>query len=117
MIYLASPYSGTARQQEERYREAMACAAAFIAKGERIFSPIVYAHEMALRYDLPKDAIFWQAFNAEMIRFSKLMLVLCLPDWEYSRGVKEEIDTAIELKKPIKYVRLRNGSFRIQSEQ
>lgn len=104
MIYLASPYSGTSEQQEERYLEAMKCVASFMPAP--IFSPIVHCHDMAKRLQLPTDATYWEKYDRAMIHSAEAVWILCIPGWKQSVGVAEEEVYAKAILLPIRYVKL-----------
>lgn len=104
MIYIASPYSGTAEEQAHRFLAVREYTAKLIQAGHVAFSPIVYAHEMAKELQMGTDAKTWASFNDEMIRLSEGMHVLKLPGWTMSKGVKAEIDLAQRLDLPVTYV-------------
>jgi hypothetical protein len=100
MIYLASPYSA---QPNVNYQ----LVASFVARkrelaADRIyFSPIVYWHHIAYEYEMPIDAQYYWIFNRHMIDLSTSVEVLCLPGWEQSTGVDQEITYAHFIRKPV----------------
>lgn len=102
MIYLASPYS----HPDPAIREARYLAAGrFVAQelwlGLPIFSPICYAHHMAIEHGLPLDADSWRPFNEWMISKSFQMWVLRIDGWKESHGVTMEIELANQLQLPV----------------
>lgn len=102
MIYLASPYSHPDQLvRKTRYLLAMQCCAALI-NGSRahVWSPIVHCHIMAEDYDLPTDAEFWKEYGFDFLRRADKMLILAIPGWNESKGVKMEMEfcDAIGLK-------------------
>ena len=104
MIYLASPYSSPIPEAHQlRFEKARAACVHFMAQGVNVFSPIVYAHEMASAFALRTDANFWFKFNSDMIRASEAMFVLCLPGWESSKGVTIEIKQARAVLMPLHF--------------
>ena len=106
MIYLASPYSHeSVHIRRLRYRMATQYAAeCIITRQECVFSPIVYAHDMAELFNLPFDAATWAGFNDEMQKACSTLRVLKLPGWEESKGVTAEIALAESLGQQIEYV-------------
>ena len=104
MIYLASPYSHPdPRVSERRYELACRAAAQLIRGGEPTFSPIVHSHPL-VRFGLPTDWEFWQRNDREHMRCCHQLVVLTLDGWRESRGVQVEIDLAISMDLPIRYL-------------
>lgn len=101
--FLASPYSARNDRALEDYRAHLAWrgAAYLLSLGVHVFSPIHATHSAALVHDLPRDADHWRAFNAAFIDAAAGMIVHKLPDWEYSKGVRMEIDYCRIAGKPI----------------
>lgn len=105
MIYLASPYShASPTVRQERYEAARDYTAQCIHEGQRIFSPIVYAHELAIFHNLPFTADYWEQFNREMILAAGKVRVLKLSGWDLSLGVRSEIALATGLSIPVEYI-------------
>ena len=105
MIYVASPYSSkysaVRDQRFELVREFVADR--LLIDREPVFSPIVYAHDLAQAFSLPFDAAFWRRFNMHMLRRASAVYVLCLDGWVSSIGVSEEIQMAKDLGIPVHY--------------
>lgn len=98
MIYLASPYSHPDdRVQEERYLQTMHAASLLMKRGLIIFSPIVHCRPMAIRFNLPHHAAFWQNYNFGMLAKADELKILCLDGWEESKGIAGEIREATRL--------------------
>lgn len=120
LIYIASPYTATAKQLEavpEPRREAearairnarfeLACAAQaeLLNAGMHPIGPIVSSHPIAVAYDLPKDFRFWLDLNHKLIDACAEVWVLCLEGWDESAGVADEIAYARSTSKTIRYV-------------
>lgn len=107
MIFLASPYShpdATIRQTRfEKARDYLRWHVANPSKvvyGGAIFSPIVYAHDLAIRGEFPLDHEFWLAFNLDILRHADMLMVLTLDGWAESKGIRVERDTARHLGIP-----------------
>lgn len=104
MIYLASPYSSPIPDLEhQRFLAAEKFVAEQFRSGCWVFSPILYAHMMAKKHALPKDAKGWLAFNIHFLRMSEAVFVLQLPRWEESEGVQIEIKVARAIMLPVVY--------------
>jgi hypothetical protein len=57
-------------------------------------------------YGENKDWDFWRPLDEEMIRRADEVWVLCLKNWEKSRGVAYEIGEGKRLNKPILYIHI-----------
>lgn len=104
MIYLASPYSHPdPAVREFRFREACRAAARFMRCGLPVFSPIAHSHPLT-EFGLPADWQFWERYDFEFLRQCNGLVVLKLDGWRESRGVQAEIDLALEMDLPIRYL-------------
>ena len=103
--YLASPYTHSdPLVREQRYLRTLEATSILLKNGIWVYSPIVHCHHMSQVFGLPYDAAFWAAYNEEMLRASAGVLVLRLEGWHISVGVKEEIQLAIRINKPLNYL-------------
>jgi len=115
MVYLASPYSDPdPAVRERRFQQACAASANLMRRGILLFSPIAHTHPIAL-YGLPKGWEFWEQYDREFLAACERMIVLTLPGWRHSVGVKAEILTMQAMGKPVEYMRLVNGRCRKHS--
>lgn len=104
-IYLAAPYShANAKVIESRVKIINSAAAKLISNGYMVFSPISHSHYIAIENDLPGEFEFWQKVNHSFIEWADIVAVLKIPGWEYSRGIKDEIEYATSLRKQIEYI-------------
>lgn len=92
--YLATPYNGTPEQMQDRVEKNLDVTAAFYDAGIRVFSPIVHSHQVLAKMqdstvEVRRD-LFLQ-FDLSIISASNGIIVLQLPGWEKSFGVREEI--------------------------
>ena len=105
MIYLMSPYtSHDPAIVEERVRMAARCVAWYHAQGKTCVSPVVHCHETARLTGLGTDWATWSQWCHDMLHECVQTAVLCLPGWERSKGVSEEIEIAHVCGKPIRYI-------------
>lgn len=105
MIYLASPYSHPdPAVRRQRFEAVCRYAASLMAAGLHVHSPIAHAHAIAAAGDLPTGWDYWHALDRWYVERCDEVWVLTLPGWEDSKGVKAEIDIALSLGKPVKYV-------------
>ena len=106
MIYLASPYTHVdAAVRESRFDAACLATSALMRAGLSVYSPIVHSHPL-VRFGLPIEWEFWKAHDCEHLRRSDKVVVLTLDGWEESRGVRAEVELAIDLDLPIRYMTL-----------
>lgn len=105
MIYLASPYSDPDPDvRERRYQEACRAAARLMQDGDVVFSPIAHGHAIAAN-GLPHRWSFWKRFDIEHLRRCDEVVVLMIDGWQQSEGVRDEVQIAEKLGKPVRYWR------------
>lgn len=93
--YVASPYSSKDPEIiQRRFNIVEEFTGLRLLQGEHLYSPIVHCHEIAKKYDLPKDFKFWQDYNRAMLSTASLMIVLMIDGWKESVGVQGEIEFA-----------------------
>jgi hypothetical protein len=101
-LYLASPYSNSDPDKQRRNYDFV-----FNFVGELVnsyqprvivFSPIVYAHELADRFSLPVGVDFWWPMNQNFIQWCNWFGIYQLPGWDRSEGVRRELDYARSLR-------------------
>lgn len=114
LIYLSAPYT-TGPDTPEKRQSDIDNAAAWLMKNTDvyIFSPISYEQPLKNVYggwffpgDQQSEWEFWKPRDAEMVSRCDELWVLCLNNWEASRGVTYEVGLARKLNKPIWYVRV-----------
>lgn len=104
MIYLASPYTHSDPSvREARFDAACQATVGLVRSGHVVFSPIVHGHPL-VRFDLPIEWDYWERFDREYLRRCNEVAVLMIDGWRESRGVQAEIDLAIDMDLPIRYL-------------
>jgi hypothetical protein len=105
--YLASPYSHPDPEvKADRFVEACRVAGELMKAGRLIFSPIAHSHPIE-QYFVDGKAeghVFWLEQDFALLRHAAKLLVLRLPGWEQSKGVKAEIDAAEAIGIPVHYL-------------
>lgn len=107
MHYIASPYTSPLRSVQG---QRMAVVAKWMARAltqhplEVFYSPILHFHHMAYRHKLPTDASFWQFQNLGMLTIAESLLILTMPHWEESKGIRYEMAKAQTFKLPIRLI-------------
>lgn len=106
LIYLASPYTSTKLETEElRFIDACLMAAKLINKGYFVFSPIVHFHPVKKYGILKGDFKTWKKTNHCFLSLCDEFWILTLEGWKESKGIKQEILWAKDLKLPIVYLK------------
>jgi hypothetical protein len=72
-------------------------------KGYVVFSPIAHSHGIS-RFVKNHDHDFWMDQDLPFLNHADKMIVLTLPGWEESRGIKQEIEWAKAKNIPIEYM-------------
>ena len=105
-IYLGCPYSHSYPAiREFRFKRVSRMALKLIKEGHLVYSPITSSHPLCeLDEDLPTDFNYWRELDISFIKWSDILVVLKLRDWEKSQGLKEEIEIAKSLGKEIVYI-------------
>lgn len=105
LSYLACPYTHEdIAVRTERFQMANYVSAHFMKKGKMIFSPISHTHSIAVVAKLPYFWEFWREFDIAYLKASKELLVMQLPGWEKSVGVRAEIELAYDFMIPVLYI-------------
>lgn len=108
-LYMGSPYHHPTDKALMKIRALQAANAAAIlhARGLQVFSPVAHGHAMVEAYPLIKNHTsidHWRALDRAMLTPSKAMLVLMLPYWRESRGLKFETNLSNKQHKTIYHV-------------
>jgi len=72
-----------------------------IDRNSVVFSPILHAHDMAEKFDMPKDAYGWYKQNSIMLRGCGTLHILNIKGARRSVGLYGEVVLATELEKSI----------------
>lgn len=104
IVYLAAPYTDSdPAVREARYESACRAAAELTRQGKTVIAPTVYGHHLC-RYGLPTSWPFWQKHDERLLAICGEVVVLKLPDWQFSIGVQAEIAAARALGKPVTFM-------------
>ena len=104
--YLATPYSEYEAGIEEAFKEAAKIAGErFVKNGIPIFCPIAHGHPMTTEANIPVDRYdIWLPQDQPFMDAAIGLIVVQMPGWKESRGVKYEIDVFTEAGKPVVYM-------------
>lgn len=106
VYYLASPYSSDdAYTRELRYLQTLHFATDLINRGYTLIEPIAMSHQHAQRFSLPTGYSFWKKRDRLLLSRCHGVIVYCLPGWDISVGVSDEIAYAKELGLPVYYAK------------
>lgn len=104
-IYLASPYSHPSPcVRINRWNAVCRAAGELMNAGTIVFSPIAHSHPISVQCDLPLGWDFWSAFDRAYIEWCDALMVLQLPGWKESVGVRAEIEIARDVGKPVEFM-------------
>lgn len=102
MFYLASPYS---HKDPDVVQERVLITGRVCFElnnlGVICFSPILHWHEYATIMNMQTDCDTWKTLNFNWIEKSAGVLVLTLPGWMESKGVRDEVEFALSLGKRV----------------
>lgn len=104
-IFLASPYSNPdAETRHKRFLAAAKAAANLTQLGNLVYCPITHTAPMAEYGHLPQDCNYWLDLNRFYFERCDLLVILKLIGWDISVGIRQEMDWAEELGKPVIFI-------------
>ncbi len=98
-IYLASPYRHPdAEVREKRFIRACIQAGLMMKAGLLVYSPIAHSHPIeTIAYGGVEQGIeFWMEQDLPMLKMCSMMQILMLDGWNESKGIRREVNHAIE---------------------
>lgn len=108
IVYLACPYtSPDLRLRIERFQASARAAAYLIHRGMFVYSPITMTHPIDQVMATEGDTMgsdYWCDFDEAFMRVCSEMLILVMPGWEESRGIKREEAFFRAHSKPVRYM-------------
>jgi hypothetical protein len=108
IIYLACPYSHSSMDIRLQRFEASAHAAAhLIHEGKFVYSPITMTHPIDLVMAAEGDTMgsdYWCDFDEAFMSVCSEMIILMIPGWDQSRGIKREAEFFRAHAKPVRYM-------------
>ena len=105
MIYLAAPYNHPeAWVVENRMRYVERALAYYAAAGTPATSPLLMHHCLNTGIKLPSTFEFWENLCADYWVKCDSLVVLTLPGWWRSTGVRKELSWAKRDCKPVSYL-------------
>ena len=102
MLYLATPYAhADPVVMRWRYQKSCLAAAKLLKAGIVVFNPLANTVPAVELGGLELDHDDFLKIDLEILRRSDELLVLALPDWEKSDGVRKEMFESLALRKPV----------------
>ena len=102
MIYLATPYAHeNPETMRWRYQKSCLAAANLLKAGVVVFNPLANTVPAVELGGLELDHDDFLKIDLEILRRSDELLILGLPEWEKSDGVRKEMFEALTLRKPV----------------
>jgi len=94
--YLASPYMHESKvMREARFKAVAYIGAQLMQRGHHFICPISMCHPMSMSScSLPGDFEFWSEFDKNIISRCDHFIVVPLPGWTKSEGIKREFKIA-----------------------
>lgn len=106
MIFLSIPYTHeNADVVEYRVSIAQKTVAFYLNKGEVVYCPIAFFHNIGKQNNIPLTWAHWKEQCKNIIAMCNKLVVVMIEGWEASTGVTEEIQLAKDLNIPVEYVR------------
>lgn len=116
IVYLAAPYTDPdPGVRLDRFHKVTEVAARMIERGELVYSPLTMTHpiDLVLAEDgATMGSNYWVRYDEAFMSFCTKIVVLKLPGWQASSGVKREIEFFRAAGCPIEYITYEEGSAR-----
>lgn len=117
VYYMASPYriyaepGDNGKGLRRAFTVAAVSAAELVKMGYTVFSPVAHSHPIAIAGKIdPFDDALWMGQCRKMVETCGGLFILAAPRFEKSRGMREELELATKLKKPIYAAVIRKGT-------
>jgi hypothetical protein len=105
LIYLGTPYTKYPDGIEAAFIGAAKLSARLMARGLKVYSPIVYCHPIAIHGGIdPLNVDFWLKIDAPMMKICGALLIAKMESWEKSTGLRHEADEFKFQYKPVFYI-------------
>lgn len=98
-FYIGTPYSVVDNQkhiesaiQQFRFEVVNIYTSALMNAGYVVYSPISHSHPIAQAGGLPTDWEFWKHYDEFISNMCRNLIVMMLPGWINSSGLKNEIE-------------------------
>ncbi len=108
-IYLAGPYWSEDEDIRNSRAKTIGTAAGYLLFHKNpVYSPISMGIAIQKAFPEHNQSVFdrvqtWETQEDMMIKNCAMVIVLMLPGWKESKGVRREIEAAVKYDRPIKY--------------
>lgn len=103
--YLATPYTKYEEGLEAAYIEASTAAGVLLKQGVHTFCPIAHSHPIAAYGDIePTSHKIFMPLDHQFMTPAHGLIVVMMPGYEKSKGIRIEYDTFNEQGKPIYFL-------------
>ena len=107
LVYLACPYSDPdPKVREKRLQASIDATRVLIGNGYRVFNPLTHSAPIDDEY-IPDD--YWYELDLMILARCDRLMLLMLPGWSTSKGVRMELELAIRRWIPIRPLEPRIG--------
>ena len=118
LIYLASPYRHPSKPVRDARMEAVSRVATSLTDiDRRVFCPLMYAQALIDHGFGHRDDRWWYDYDVGWLPFCEELVVLKLPGWAESEGVRIEVEFAGELGIRITYMEIPERFLGLTQEQ
>ena len=105
-VYVAGPYGESLpfKVRQEHHEAMVKMCARLIKNGIRAYAPIAYTFDISMHGSKPPNG--WYDFDLKMLPMFDCVLLLLLPGWGESVGMKLEEEAAEKHNKPVFYAKI-----------
>ena len=104
LVYLATPYSGSDEEMDFRAIIVNSIAKDLANEGVMVYSPVSSWHEIASKYKMPRNYEFWKDMCETFVSKCDKVIVVILPGWHDSVGVRGEVEFARDNNIKVEYL-------------
>ncbi len=108
IVYLGCPYTDTSIEvRVSRFEASARAAAELIHRGMFVYSPITMTHPIDLIMNVEGDTMgsdYWCDFDEAFMSVCSEMIILTIPGWRKSRGIRREAEFFERNGKSIRYM-------------
>jgi len=108
IVYLACPYTNPSLEvRVQRFQASARAAAHLIQQGMFVYSPITMTHPIDLVMAAEGETMgsdYWCDFDEAFMRVCSEMIILIIPGWQESRGIRREANFFNSTHKPVRYM-------------
>lgn len=114
IIYVGGPYSNnapasngpsSAAKRIARFNAVTELARQLIEQGNFVYSPLTMTHPIDVRMKHDPGSDYWVDFDEAFMQHCSSMIVLMLPGWDESSGLKREIAYFKARELPIEFIK------------